>query len=144
MTATNRRLRRQNQHLSKKSPPATPTSSSLPHLESNNSAFTAVQLPPKLRQLVNTEIQRASDPTVDPFYKLNTVLNADSGKLKEYRHLLKGKDKTLWEHGCSKEIACLALGRKNSDDKGTNTLNFNHPHQLPKGKKPTYLRIYAN
>jgi hypothetical protein len=48
MTATNRRLRRQNQHLSKKAPPATPPSSSLPHLESNNSAFTDVQLPPKL------------------------------------------------------------------------------------------------
>jgi hypothetical protein len=103
-----------------------------------------VQLPPKLRQLVNTEIQRASDPTVNPFYKLNAVLNADIGKLEEYRHLLKGKDKTLWEQGCSKEIARLAQGSKNSDDKGTNTLHFIHPHQLPKGKKPTYLRICAN
>jgi hypothetical protein len=55
----------------------------------------AVQLPPKLRQIVNAEIQRASDPAVNPFYKLNAVLNADTGKLKEYRHLLKGKDKTL-------------------------------------------------
>jgi hypothetical protein len=144
MTATNRRLRQQNQHLSKKAPPATPPSSSLAHLESNNSAFTAVQLPPKLRQLVNTEIQRASDPTVNPFYKLNAVLNADSGKLEEYHHLLKGKDKTLWEHGCSKEITRLVQGWKNSDDKGTNTLHFIHPHQLPKGKKPTYLHICAN
>jgi hypothetical protein len=95
MTATNRHLRRQNQHPSKKAPPATLPVSSLPHLESNKSAFTAVQLPPKLRQLVNTEIQRASDPTVNLFYKLNAVLNADNGKLEEYRHLLKGKDKTL-------------------------------------------------
>jgi hypothetical protein len=38
MTATNRRIRQQNQHPSKKAPPATPPLSSLPHLESNNSA----------------------------------------------------------------------------------------------------------
>jgi hypothetical protein len=31
-----------------------------------------------------------------------------------------------------------------TDDKGTNALHFIHPHQLPKGKKPTYLRICAN
>jgi hypothetical protein len=144
MTANNRRLRRKNQHLFKQAPPTNQPFSSLPPQESNNSVVTTVQLPPKLRQLVNNEIRRASDPTANPFHNLNAVLNADSGKLEEYRHLLKGKDKALWEKGCSKEIARLAQGRANSDDKGTNTLHFIHPRQLPKDKKPTYLRICAN
>jgi hypothetical protein len=96
MTATNCRLCRQNQHPSKKA-----SSSPLPLLESNTSALATVQLPPKLQQLVNAKIQRASDPAVNPFYKVNAVLNANTGKLEEYRHLLKGKDKTLWEKGCS-------------------------------------------
>jgi hypothetical protein len=79
MTATNRRLRRQNQQPSKASSPSPPLS---PHnlLESNNSVSTTVQLPPKLQQLVHTEIQRASDPQVNPFHKLNAVLNADTEK----------------------------------------------------------------
>jgi hypothetical protein len=103
-----------------------------------------VQLPPKLQQLVNAEMQRALDPALNPFYKLNAVLNSDTGKLEEYRHLLKGKDKPRWEKGCSKELARLAQGRKNSINKGTNSLHFMHPNQLPKGKTPTYLCICAN
>jgi hypothetical protein len=109
-----------------------------------NSASVTTQLPHKLQLLVDQEIQRANNPAVNPFIPLNAVLNADTGKLEEYRQLLKGKDKLLWERGCSKEIARLAQGRKNSNDNGTNTLHFIHPHQLPKGKTPTYLRICAN
>jgi hypothetical protein len=104
--------------------------------------LTTVQLPPKLQQLVNAKIQHASNPAINPFYKLNAVLNADTRKLKEYQHLLKGKDKPFWEKGCSKEFTCLSQGHKNSDDK--NSLHFMHPNQLPKGKKPTYLCICAN
>jgi hypothetical protein len=83
-----------------------------------------VRLLPKLQQLVNAKIQLASNPAVNPFYRLNSVLNADTGKREEYRHLvLKGKDKPLWEKGCTKEFARLAQGRKKSVDKGTNSLH---------------------
>ena len=74
LTATNRRHRRQNN----RQPPATA-----------NFAVTTTRLPPKLQQLIDHEIQRADDPTVNPFLPLNAVLNADTGKLEEYRQLLR-------------------------------------------------------
>jgi len=76
--------------------------------------------------------------------KVNAVLNAETGKLEEYRTLLKGKDKILWERSCSKEVARLAQGRKDGSVKGTETLHFISMDKLPKGKIPTYLRIRAN
>jgi len=121
-----------------------PTTKLIEHLESNNFVKTTVRLPPKLQFLINKEIERAMDPSVDPLRKINAVLNADTGKLEEYRQLLKGIDKLLWEKGGSKEIAQLAQGRKDGSVKGTNTLHFIPHDMLPKGKKPTYLRICAN
>jgi len=105
---------------------------------------TKVRLPAKLQHILNNEIKRASDPTIHPLMKLNAVLNAETGKLEEYRTLLKGKDKILWERGCSKEVARLAQGRKDGSVKGTETLHFISMDKLPKGKIPTYLRICAN
>ena len=75
---------------------------------------------------------------------LNAVLNSETGKLEEYRTLLKGVDKILWERANSKEVARLAQGRKDGSVKGTETLHFIAADQLPKGKIPTYLRICAN
>jgi len=121
-----------------------PTTKLIDNLESNNFIKTTVRLPPKLQFLINKEIERAMDPSVDPLHKINAVLNADTGKLEEYRQLLKGIDKLLWEKGGSKEIARLAQGRKDGSVKGTKTLHFVPHNMLPKGKKPTYLRICAN
>ena len=75
---------------------------------------------------------------------MNAVLDPKTGKLLEYRDLLKGPDADLWYDGCSKEFARLCNGRKKDDTVGTNTIVFIRPEQLPKGKKPTYLRICAN
>jgi hypothetical protein len=100
--------------------------------------------PPRIQRLIHQEILRAHEPKHNPFLRANAVLNAETGKLEEYRHLLKGPDKLKWEAGCSKEIARLAQGRNDGSVKGTETIHFIQPHQLPKGKKPTYLRICAN
>ena len=62
----------------------------------------------------------------------------------EYIQLMKGSDGKKWIYGCSKEFARLAQGRKKDNTKGTNTLFFIHPNQLPKNKKLTYLCICAN
>jgi len=35
------------------------------------------------------------DPNIDLLHKINAVLNADTGKLEEYRQLLKGIDRLL-------------------------------------------------
>jgi hypothetical protein len=101
-------------------------------------------LPTTITHLINQEIHRAHKPQHNPFLRANAVLNAETGKLEEYRHLLKGVDKLKWEAGCSKEIARLAQGRKDSSVKGTETMHFIPISKLPKGKKPTYLRICAN
>jgi hypothetical protein len=128
MTAKNRQQRRQNQRQR-----AT---------ESTNYVSTA--LPPRITHLINQEIHRANEPAFNLFLHANAVLNADTGKLEEYRHLLKGPDKLKWEAGCSKEIARLAQRRKDASIKGTELIHFINIRQLPKGKKPTYLRICAN
>jgi hypothetical protein len=109
-----------------------------------NFATTKVKLPPKLQFILDNKIKRASDPTIHPLMKLNAVLNAETGKLEEYRTLLKGVDKIIWERGCSKEVARLAQGRKDGSVKGTETLHFIDADQLPAGKIPTYLHICAN
>jgi hypothetical protein len=72
------------------------------------------------------------------------VLNADTGRLEEYKQLLKGNDKLLWEKGCSKEIARLAQGRRDNSVKGTNTLHFISFHRInyPKARNPhTYKYV---
>ena len=89
-----------------------------------NFITTTVKLPPKLQFILDREIKRASDPTIHPLMKLHAVPNAETGKLEEYRTLLKGVDKILWEQGCSKEVARLAQGRKDGSVKGTETLHF--------------------
>ena len=94
--------------------------------------------------MLDNEIKRASDPTIHPLMKLNAVLNEETGKLDEYRTLLKGIDKVLRERGCSKEVARLAQGRKDGSVKGAETLHSIDANQLAKRKKPTYLRICAN
>ena len=62
----------------------------------------------------------------------------------EYKNLIKGADNKKWINVFSKYYARIAQGRKKDDTKGTNTLFFIHPKQLPKKNKPNYLRICAN
>ena len=43
--------------------------------------------------------------------------------------------------GNSKGIEILAQGIEKDNSKGTNTIFFMHPHEIPKGCKPTYLQV---
>ena len=52
------------------------------NIEPVNFVSTPVQLPPKLQHLVNIEIKLTADPTINPLYKINAVLDAETGKLK--------------------------------------------------------------
>ena len=62
----------------------------------------------------------------------------------ECKDLLKGPDRDTWYDGASKEFARLFNGRKIDNMKGTQTLAFIKASELPKDKKPTYLRICAD
>ena len=75
---------------------------------------------------------------------INAVLDEETGKFLEYRHLLKTKHREVWENGFSKELARLSNGRSKDDTPGTNTIIWIHPSELPTNKKPTYTRICTN
>jgi len=75
--------------------------------------------------------------------KLNTVLNPATGKMQEYRHLIKGDQSEVWSTANRKEIARLAQGRADKSIKGTNTLFFKHLKVILPVRKPIYLRLVA-
>ena len=112
-------------------------------VQASNFAF-APLLPLRVRTLIKNEKLRSSDTSIHPLYKCNSVLDHATGKLLEYRDLIKTDNKENWLNGGSKEFARLAQGRSKDDTKSTNTIFFMHPDELPKGKKATYLRICAN
>ena len=74
---------------------------------------------------------------------INAILHPVTGKLQEYKELRNGEEAAQWIDGCSKEVVCLYNGRSTENTKGTNTMFFLHPSKLPKGRKPTYLRVVA-
>ena len=73
----------------------------------------------------------------------NPVLDPDSGKLLEYRDLIKGKDKIVWERGMSNEMGRLAQGVGTRMPHGTDTIKFIKYSDMPTNKKPTYARIVS-
>ena len=93
-----------------------------------------------LRQLaasINMTIEANEHKSHHSNHRLNVVLDTESGKLLEYRHLLKTKHKEIWSNVCSKKFAGLCQGWAQNDTPFTNTIFFIAPHELPPGKKPT-------
>lgn len=76
-------------------------------------------------------------------HQVNPVLDPKSGKLLEYRDLIKGKDKIVWEKGMSNEIGRLADGVGTRMPHGTNTISFIKFHEIPKNKRPTYAQVVS-
>ena len=69
----------------------------------------------------------------DNFCQINAVLDpSTTGKMQEYRDLIKTKDKELWQDGAYKELARLAQGHKKGDVHATNTIQFIPHTELPK------------
>ena len=70
------------------------------------------------------------------------VFDEASGKLLQYKQLLKTKDKDIWKASLSNEFGRLAQG--NARVKGTDTIKFIHHHQMPKDRKTTYASIVVS
>jgi len=87
--------------------------------------------------------ETATSTTNPIIHAINAVLNADTDKMKECRHLIKGPQAHKWQAANTKEIARPVQGRADGSVEGTNTLFFKHPHAIPKAKKATYLRVVA-
>ena len=57
----------------------------------------------------------------------------------EYRHLVKGPDRNVWERSFANELGKLSQGIRNV--KGKNTVILISKTQVPKSKKVTYGNI---
>ena len=66
------------------------------------------------------------------------AIHPDTGRDVEHPELLRSSDGLLWEESCAEEAGRLAQGYKQAKD--TNTINFIHHDQIPKGRRATYLR----
>ena len=66
----------------------------------------------------------------------------ETGKLLNYKKLLKTKHKDTWTKSCSNEFGRLAQG--NDTVEGTNTIFFIHHKEMPKGRKATYANIVVD
>ena len=74
----------------------------------------------------------------------NAVLNPLTGVLQEYRHLIKGPDKTIWEQSLANEFGRLTQGVANRIE-GTNTMYFIPKDEVPFAtKKVTYPKIVCD
>jgi hypothetical protein len=79
-------------------------------------------------------------------YRANAVIDEDTGKLMEYRDLLKDpKHREDWSRAAANEFGRLFNGvGKNKDGTqrvvGTNTCHWIKQSQVPRGKKVTYAR----
>ena len=71
------------------------------------------------------------------------MLNPLTGKLEEYRVLIRGTDRELWTHEMANEYGRLAQGVGERIN-GTNTIFFVPKHKVPKGRIVTYGRIVAD
>ena len=69
------------------------------------------------------------------------AINPDTGAIAEYKELAASSEGHFWQASNAMEIGRLAQGYK--DQKGTNTLFFIHKHEIPRGKKATYLRVVS-
>jgi hypothetical protein len=74
---------------------------------------------------------------------IGAVINNDTGKVLEYRHLIKSeKHKRIWVRSFSNELGRLFQGIRNVP--GTDTCFFIRKSQVPKHKRATYGRIVCN
>ena len=69
----------------------------------------------------------------------NSVTHQISGVDQEYRHLIKGPERKIWERSFANELGQLAQGIR--EVKGTNTVMFILKSKVPKDKKATYGEI---
>ena len=104
----------------------------------------SIELKKSIAKSINMTIDSNETTSRHSQHCLNAVLDTESRKLLEYCHLLKTKHKEIWSSACSKEFAQLCQGRAQDDTPFTNTIFFIAPHELPPGKRPTYLRICAD
>ena len=108
-------------------------------LDKNNAALTAMNIPDKLQHLVQQEINRASDPSINTLLKINEVLDTTTGKNIEYKQLMKGSDEKIGSLVAQKNFQDLHKDTKKIIPKEpTNYFSFIQINQQRKRNQPTF------
>ena len=77
-------------------------------------------------------------------HQANVVIDPTTGESLEYRHLIKGPNKSIWGNLFANEIVQLAQGVGTRMSSGANTILFIPKGEVPAGTKVTYGRIVAD
>ena len=71
--------------------------------------------------------------------KSNSVIHQTSAVAQEYRHMIKGSERKIWEISFANKLGKLAQGIR--EVKGKNKVTFIPKSKSPKDKKVTYGKI---
>ena len=71
----------------------------------------------------------------------NSVIHHISGVAQEYRHLIKGPERKIWEISFANELGQLSQGIREVN--GKNTVMFISKSKVPKDNKVTYGKIFC-
>jgi hypothetical protein len=84
-----------------------------------------------------------TDSFTSHFAMHGTAVNPDTGGIAEYKELSTCSDGTLWQASNADKIGRMfqGLGPDSYMPTGTNTLFFIDKKDIPKNKKPTYVRV---
>ena len=88
------------------------------------------------RHLIATEHRRTNHA--------NTVIDTDTGRSLEYRHLIRGPNKDVWTTSLANDLGRLAQGVGTRMPTGTNTVFFIPCSAIPYGRTVTYSRLVAS
>ena len=76
-------------------------------------------------------------------HQANVVIYPTTGASLEYRHLVKGPTKAIWENSFANEIGRLAQGFGTRIPSGTSNNFFIPKDKVPAGRTVTYGRIVS-
>ena len=76
-------------------------------------------------------------------HSCNAVLEETTGNILEYRHLIKGVDRTTWITACANDFGRLAQGIGKRMPNGTNTIFFIPVDKVTTGQKVSYIKPVA-
>ena len=71
-------------------------------------------------------------------HQSNVVIDPKTGASIEYRNLIKGPTKSIWENSFANEIGRLSQGVETRMPSGTNTIFFIPKNKVPAGRTVTY------
>ena len=79
-----------------------------------------------------------TDTNMQVKHQENVVIDPKTGSSLEYRHLIKGPAKSIWENLFANKIGRLSQGVGTRIPSGTDKIFLNTKYKVPEGRKLTY------